>query len=244
MEINLFQLLILLLIFFPLIRRILNGMKARTEKAETSEAAENPWESRHDRQSESINRESGRNVASGGQTASGGQSVSRHQQQRGEQTWEDFFEGLEQVLSDDEPKERSPSASSGDTIATSRRQPARQSSGTSQTTHTRGSDTGYRHPSHGPVYRSERKTSSPYTYEENSGAEIGKQADQLSRELTEGENPIYTELDESTEVVITGLKGTKNVKRILGNPEKLRDGILLKEILDPPKSRRFHHPMR
>ncbi len=232
MEINLFQLLILLFIFYPLIKRVLNSMKTNPEAPEHAESADDPWEKRQSRELESARPQGSQRSASGEQEA------------RGEQTWEDFFEGMERVLSGDEPeRERTQTESTRDSAASRQQQATHQSA---QTRRVRGSGTdsgsGYRHPSHEPIHSPARvESANPFSYEKESGTEIGAQADELSRELIEGDNPIYTTLDESPEVVVSDARGKKNVKAILMNPERLRDGILLKEILDPPKSRRPHH---
>lgn len=242
MEINLFQLLILLFIFYPLIKRFLDGMKSRNEEQEQPETADEPWSDRQSRRQEPARPE--RTQSERTQSEQTRSASSERKEARGEQTWEDFFEGLEQVISGDEPKkEPTRSDSTRDSSASRQPQTAQQAAQTG-TGRRRGSgsDPGYRHPSHEPVYTpSRRESASPYTYEQNSDARIGAQADEVDRELTEGENPIYKTLDDAPEVVIADDRGKKNVKRILNNPEKLRDGILLKEILDPPKSRRPHH---
>ncbi len=240
MEINLFQLLILLFIFYPLIKRFLNGMKARTEEQEQPETADDPWADRQSRRQDTSARPERSQPE---QTRS---AASERQEARGEQTWEDFFEGLEQVISGDEPKKEPTRSDSTRDSSASRQPQTAQQAAQSRTGRRRGSgsDPGYRHPSHEPVYSSSHKEpSNPFSYQQKSDTKIGAQADEVDRELTEGENPIYTTLDDAPEVVITDTHGKKNVKRILNNPEKLRDGILLKEILDPPKSRRPHHPM-
>lgn len=228
MEINLFQILILLFIFYPLIRRLLGGLKGT--KNEPGEAGEVQNRNTYQQQSdlETADRQAAQRPSS------------RTAEQKGEQSWEDFFEGLEKVISGDEPDSRSQTQSSPAHRESleNRRQSARRTSDLQRS----GEDAAsYRHPSHEPIGGSGTRKSNPFTYEQDERREIGRQGEELSRELEEGDNPIYQTLDESPEVVIIGSSGTKNVKRILGDPEKLRDGILLKEILDPPKSRRRIH---
>lgn len=233
MEFNLFQLLILLFIFYPLIKRLLGGLKgAENETGETGEVqSRRTYQQHHDLDTadrQPAHRPS-RNTA----------------EQKGEQSWEDFFEGLEKVLSGDEQDSRSQTRESSparrETLE-ARREPVRPARRASDLQRS-GEDTATcRHPSHGPLGSSGNRQSNPFTYKQDDQREIGRQGDELSQELEEGDNPIYQTLDESPEVVIIGTSSRNNVKRILNDPEKLRDGIVLKEILEPHRSRRrIHH---
>lgn len=233
MEFNLFQLLILLFIFYPLIKRLLGGLKgAENETGEAGEVqSHRTYQQPHDL--DTADRQAAQRPSRS--TA----------EQKGEQSWEDFFEGLEKVISGSEPDSRSQTQQSSPARRESmetRREPVRRTSDLQRS----GEDTAsYRHPSHGPVGSSGSRQSNPFTYKQDEQREIGRQGEELSQELEEGDNPIYQTLDESPEVVIIGSSGRKNVKRILGDPEKLRDGIMLKEILDPHRSRRrIHHASR
>lgn len=221
MEINLFQILILLFIFYPLIRRVLDGLKPKeeAEEAETGQepAAEDPWPDRAERDRRPASSERARPAAA------------QHSETRGGQSWEDFFDGLEKVLSGDEPSRQQKQ--------TQQNTPQHDTARGSRTQGTQAVDRSTRS---GRRPRSE--SYDPFTYEQESGAEIGAQAEKVAQELIEGDNPIYTELDDTEETAVTETRGRKYVKRVLMNPEKLRDGILLKEILDPPKSRRTRHP--
>lgn len=222
MEINLFQILILLFIFYPLIRRVLDGLRPKEEEAEEAEAgqepaAEDPWSDRA---------EHGRRPASSERAQ---HTATQRGEAHGEQSWEDFFDGLEKVLTGDE--------SSRQQQQTQQNTPKRDAAHVSRTQGTQAAASATQS-GRGP----RPEPYDPFTYEQKSDTEIGAQAEKISRELIEGDNPIYTELDDTQETAVTETRGRKYVKRMLMNPEKLRDGILLKEILDPPKSRRTHHP--
>jgi hypothetical protein len=233
MEIDLFTILILIFLFFPLIRRIFEGLKGKSQQPEKAQSDAEPWaRSESDGMQETTTR-----------TA---RTETPQHQKRGEQTWEDFFEGLEQVISGDDPaRERSHSAESADRserpARAADRQPAHQAS-RSERRHR--DESVHRHPSHGPIHGSERGSgkssapANPFSYRGATGSEIGVKSDLVNRELTEGDNPIYQDLDETPEVVVIDDRGRPYIKRMLKDPEKLRDGILIKEILDPPKSRR------
>lgn len=244
MEFSLFQLLILLLLFYPLIRRLLDSGSKKEQEDETQPGYDPYSSSRQD---------------TAGERAQTEQTYSRKQQETGDKSWEDFFEGLEKVLSGDEqgnqPDEsdyhdRQRSAQSTASRETGRGQ-YRESTGSYNAGRGQRSSQSRSHPLEGPVYGSPGSTryaktesstpSDPYSYDQSGESGIGKQTELMDRELTESENPIYTGLDEVTEITTLDFRGTKNVKRILGDPERLRDGILLKEILGPPKSRRRHH---
>jgi len=238
MEIDLFTILILIFLLFPFLRRIFEGLKGGAERPEKARTDEDAWSQAEPDRSERT------------QTpARTTRTDTRYQEERGEQSWEDFFEGLEKVVAGEEPvQQRSKSAGTEqrpDRTATqaSGRQAASQST-LSQSRSQR--DSTYRHPSHGPIsgsgpgsrQGSGSPPSDPFSYEGRPGTEIGVHADQVSRELIEGDNPIYQDLDDTPEVIVTDKRGRKYIKGVLMNPEKLRDGILIKEILDPPKSRR------
>ncbi len=238
MEIDLFTILILIFLLFPFLRRIFEGLKGGAERPEKARTDEDAWP-----QAEPDRSERSQTTARTTQTGS--------REERGEQSWEDFFEGLEKVVGGEEPdQQQSRSTGSGqhpERTAQASRQQAASPSTHSQSRSQR--DSTYRHPSHGPVsgsgagsrQGSGSPSSDPFSYEGKSRKEIGVHADRLNRELTEGDNPIYKDLDEVPEVVVTDTRGRKYIKGVLMNPEKLRDGILIKEILDPPKSRRANH---
>ncbi len=258
MNISLFEIIILLLIFIPLIKRVLDSMKP-VDPADDPDLQVDPWETEVEKGAEAEYRphgESGRRTyqaddrtasESKPQTGSG----TRREIPSGEQSWEDFFEGLEKVISGDEPETVSKRGDTRGQSVTDRPHATQQSMDSTRST-TSGET--YRHPSHGPVFgdsksgspekrssqRSSgatRSTRSANTGQyKNFGEDIGKQEKELAGE----DNPIYATLDEAPTVTYTGTTGRKNVKRILGNPEKLREGIMLKVILDPPKSRRGH----
>ncbi len=224
-----FTILILILLLFPFLRRIFEGLKGSADRAEKTGTAQDPW-SEPERE---IQR----------QTPTRDERRAARREERGQQSWEEFFEGLEKVLSGEdanqgrtqspEPEQQTQSASrQPETIAERR--------GTRSQGRTRR-ESSYRHPSHGPIRGAEPAPTDSFSHQASKGAEIGAQADEVSRELIEGDNPIYQDLDETPEVVVTSTRGKKYIKGVLMDPEKLRDGILIKEILDPPKSRRNQH---
>lgn len=243
MEFSLFQLLILLLLFYPLIRRLLGGGSKQQQEEEEAQTGYDPY-SRTGQQSE-------------GRSSRTQETYRQKQQETGDQSWEDFFEGLEKVLAGEEQESQTtrsqghnrPDRPQGGGVRDQRRTTA--STASSDTRRSQGSSQSQRHPLEGPVYgssgssrysESEKPGSSdPFSYDQSDEAGIGKQSELVDRELTESDNPIYTGLDEVTEVTALDSQGTKKVKKILKDPERLRDGILLKEILGPPKSRRRHH---
>ncbi len=244
MDISLFQILILLLLIYPLLRRILGGPNEEKVASDEVHGDTDPWLQQEERDAEMTSKddskarpasmqnrssspstypETSRSASPGASRESSRASSRKREKERGEQTWEDFFEGLEQVLSGKEPEEPS-----------------------------RSTDTASRHPSHGPVYNTgkpspetyspEPHSSSPYTYDKyKAGKKIGEQSEQIARDLIDEKNPIYTGLDEDTKVTVTTKSSIRNIKGILQDPEKLGDAIILKEILGPPKSRRKHH---
>ncbi|MGM0738381.1 MAG: hypothetical protein ACQETM_04355, partial [Bacteroidota bacterium] len=233
MEINLFQILILLFIFYPLIRRVLDGLRPKEEEAEEAEAgqepaAEDPWSDRA---------EHGRRPASSERAQ---HTATQRGEAHGEQSWEDFFDGLEKVLTGDESSRQQQQTQQNtpkrDAAHVSRTQGTQAAASATQSGRGSRPEPSRSHASHGPIHSSGTESYDPYTYEQKSDTEIGAQAEKISRELIEGDNPIYTELDDTQETAVTETRGRKYVKRMLMNPEKLRDGILLKEILDPPKS--------
>lgn len=220
--------LILIFLLFPLLRRIFEGLKGGAGQPEKPGPAEDPW-SQPERQARRP-------------SPTADERRDRKREERGEQSWEDFFEGLEKVLSGDEPDrprrsepERPTQTASPppDTIAGQR--------ATRSIERTR-KESSYRHPSHGPVHGGQETSADSYHLQDHQGADIGAQADRINRELTEGDNPIYQDIDDALEVAVAVPRGKMYVKSVLMNPEKLRDGILIKEILDPPKARRKHHP--
>lgn len=245
MEIDLFTILILIFLLFPFLRRIFEGMKGGTGQPESAEPDQDSWSQ--------VDRDRNERTQTPSRTA---RTDTRYQEERGEQSWEDFFEGLEKVLSGEEQERQKPrqteSERRAERTAASGRQTSTQGTRSERRPETEST---YRHPSHGPIsgtgqasrqesrsmQRSGTSPTDPFSHSERSGAEIGRQADQVSRELIEGDNPIYQDLDETPEVVVTDTRGKKYIKGVLMNPEKLRDGILIKEILDPPKSRRNQH---
>ncbi|TVQ72078.1 MAG: hypothetical protein EA363_04985 [Balneolaceae bacterium] len=235
MEINLFTILILIFLLFPFLRRIFEGLKGGTERPDEMGTGEDAWpQADRGDQPESSART----------TRTGAHS----REERGEQSWEDFFEGLEKVVAGEEPvQQRSRSAGTEQRPETAAQASGRQAASQSTRSQSRSQrDSAYRHPSHGPIsgsgtgsrQGSVSPSSDPFSYDDGSGTEIGRQADQVSRELIEGDNPIYQDLGDTPEVVVTGTRGRKYIKGVLMDSEKLRDGILIKEILDSPKSRR------
>ncbi len=267
---SLFQLLILLFILYPLIKRFMDGMRGEQEPADDSQTGQDPWSGeQHEPASpedmrraptQYRQRESPQPEPYGAERRSS-RDPAPGRSKTGEQSWEDFFEGLEEVLSDKEPQERTGSTHPADShypAGSQQTQDATRST-ESQSTYKQApsqaekdASGGYRHPSHGPVFGS----STGSTHRTAGGADsasrgasnrnrqdhasTGVLGDEISRELTATENPIYTELDEAPEVSIIGRSGSKNVKRILRDQEKIKDGILIKEILDKPRSRRPH----
>ncbi len=237
MEFDFFTILILIFLFFPLIRRIFEGLKGNSERPEKARTDTEPW----------ARPESDDAPETPTRTARTGPP---QQEERGEQSWEDFFQGLEHVLSGDEPRrERGRSTDTAEHADRPARAADRQSTRQGSRSEGRHRDESvHRHPSHGPIHGSDGGSGSgarsapanPFSYQGASGTEIGAQADLVNRELTEGDNPIYKDLDETPEVVVMDDRGRNYIKRVLMDPEKLRDGILIKEILDPPKSRRHH----
>ncbi len=227
--------LILIFLFFPLIKRIFQGLKGGAELPGKEETGKDPW-SQPDSE---LDRRGPRQTE---------RTAQQHREGRGEQSWEDFFEGLEQVLTGEEPERQSRSAEDAQRQERASRTSASQSTRSQDRTQR---DSTYRHPSHGPVHgsssrsgsgsRSGSASSDPFSYEGKSGEKIGAHADQVSRELIEGDNPIYKDLGDSPEVVVADVRGRKYIKGVLMDPEKLRDGFLIKEILDSPKSRRRNH---
>ncbi|MDI6402121.1 hypothetical protein QLX67_08950 [Balneolaceae bacterium ANBcel3] len=225
MDFNIFQILILLFIFYPLIKSLIEKMSGTQEQEEEEQQAD-PWYAEPDEAPEShpAHREP-------------------HPGERKKpESWEEFFEGLEDVLAGKDPGQRQQEASKPAEPPSTRDASSRP------------------HPLDGPVYSQE--TSRPATsttkdrdfgpasatreslaarqaqFKKYEGRTL---ADEVSDELTDSDNPIYADLDEEIKVVVSEKKGMKNVRGILGNSKRLRDGILLKEILDPPKSlRRFH----
>jgi hypothetical protein len=223
-----FTILILIFLLFPLLRRIFEGLKGGSEQPEKPGPAEDPW-SQPERQAQR-------------QVPTRDERRATRREERGEQSWEEFFEGLEKVLSGDEPDRSRRSEPEQQTHSASRQpETIAERRGTRSQGRTRREST-YRHPSHGPIHGGEKAPADPFSHHVSKGAEIGAQADKVNRELIEGDNPIYQDLDETPEVVVTSTRGKKYVKSVLMNSEKLRDGILIKEILDPPKSRRNQHP--
>lgn len=274
MEISLFQLLILLLLFFPLIKRVFDSLGNKEESAEEAEYPEDPWSAEQHPYGRMPQEEPERgNSRTSGDTVSRTAAGTSHTSQRDtgptsrrsesrtpspggsdEHSWEDFFEGLESVLSGKESEVSPEQKTREQPREYQSRDASAQTGSAAQTAASRQAES-HRHPSHGPVYSgestasqpssprqsSERRSSTPrdpYSHDSDTGSDLGEQ---VSRELEEGGNPIYATLDESLEVAKIGAKGRKNVKRILKHPEKLRDGIILKEILDLPISRRRHY---
>jgi len=240
-----FTILILILLLFPFLRRIFEGLKGAPEQPDKAGTTDDPW-------SQAEQDRSGRTQT----PARTERTDTRYQEERGEQSWEDFFEGLEKVLSGEDQERQRQRQTEADQRRERTEQTGRQtvSQGTRSESRSQAEST-YRHPSHGPIsgsgqasrqesrstQRSATRSSDPFSHDERSSAEIGRQADQVSRELIEGDNPIYQDLDETPEVVVTDTRGKKYIKGVLMNPEKLRDGILIKEILGPPKSRQNTH---
>ena len=239
MEINPFTILILIFLLFPFLKRIFEGLKGGAEQPGNASPDEDAWSQADSDRSE--------RTQTPARTA---RTDTRHQEGRGEQSWEDFFEGLENVLSGEEQDRQRSRRPESEQRSERTEQPGRQAARQGTRSERRPQrESAYRHPSHGPISRSGSgsgsgsgsTSSDPFSNSEKSGTEIGRQADLVSRELIEGDNPIYQDLDETPEVVVADARGRKYIKGVLMDPEKLRDGILIKEILDPPKSRRANH---
>lgn len=272
MEISPLQILILLFLLYPLIRRLLGGsgqqQEAEDEHDPTADTQDRHPEMPSPPEYDSPDR-TGRDRYSESSTTPGTpshQGSSDAESPRGQQTWEDFFEGLEKVISgeeaDSESAGRGSKDAAGPTTSHSRQQQSYEAFGSSP-------DEAYRHPSHGPVYspqespgsktystassaagsgsqkrrsarsgrdaRVEKQPENPYTHGGYSGADTD---DATKEEMMDMNNPIFADLD--TPPMVTDSKQSRrlNVRRILGDPERVRDGIILKVILDPPKSQR------
>ncbi|MDG5766077.1 hypothetical protein QA596_01275 [Balneolales bacterium ANBcel1] len=275
MEISPFQLLLLLILIIPLIRRVWDNLKKGDDTGHEGEnLPEDPWSVDQDTESRYPQEAAGRHRPGESRSQENGYGASpQHtaEQPRGEQSWEDFFEGLEKVLSSDESEQNRQRES--------QREPASASYGreTAGTVSQRTRDASSRHPLEGPVYsesghgargasasagghsasggsygsatssasgqsrrgtgdsRGSRPSSDPFRHKEHRWSDTGEEIEQ---ELADKENPIYATLDDEPTVTRLGMSGRKNVKRILGDPERVRDGIMLKVILEPPRSRR------
>ncbi|MEX0679844.1 MAG: hypothetical protein WD097_00540 [Balneolales bacterium] len=252
-------------------------MRGDQEQVDEIDPADEVWTEEHSRHTGRSTRDSSSGIDYDGHysettrsdASSSGTSPTPagHQNKPGEQSWEDFFGGLEDMLGGKIPGDRTSQQSTRDAShSTGFAFP-----GEGETPAQSKTPEEHRHPSHGPVYgASHRKygqasgssdsgqahrPDSTYkqpnsiprdkytrdTYIDTDMEKHGELSEEVSRDLIDSKNPIYTTLDESPEVVVAGTSRIKNVKNILHDREKLRDGFVLKEILDPPKSRRHHY---
>lgn len=219
MEISLIEILVLLLLFFPLIKRVIDSLSGKNAPDEESEPTSGPWSVEQVPETE----KDLRNIS--GRTS---------------QSPEEPSSPRHRSYETDHRPSSSPTASSGP------------SGGQSWEDY---------HPLHGPVYGEE--TSRPYeSYERQTDrpAQPGKSAGadwstSTGRTAGAGQSAgvrktqkSSTEIDstsdaleEQLEVAVTGKRGRRDIMRILKDPEKIRDGIRVKEILDPPIARRSQH---
>lgn len=250
MEINLFQILILLFIFYPLIKRFLDGMRPQEEQPAPEQEQADPWGqpaqddpfSRTGRQGRRASEEESATYASRGQSSS--QASGRSGAQTGSQTepdgrkssepsWEDFFEGLESVLSGKEPGEQKRSSET----YSSHRHPAHEPLGSGSGGSVR--DSGYRTASQAS---SSARATSPSTRKQSSPSwRTDDIQDQSPVFRLDEDDPIHRTLDEVPEVAVIGTTKGRRIGHLLRDPERIRDGIVVREILGPPISRRPAH---
>lgn len=216
MEISLIEILVLLLLFFPLIKRVMDSLSGKNAPDDESESTTEPWSVEQVPETERDLRDGfGRSSQSPAEPSS-----PRHRSYE----------------TDPRPSS-SPTASSGP------------SGGQGWEDH---------HPLHGPVYGEEssrpyesyeRQTDRPAKPWKSAGAGRSTSTSQTiragqpagvrkTRESTTEIDSTSDVLEEQLEVAVTGKRGRRNIMRILKDPEKIRDGIRLKEILDPPIARR------
>ena len=254
MEINLFQILILLFIFYPLIKRFLDGMRPKEEPTGPDEVQSDPWGepvsdehfSRSGRQPHSASGEDSATYASRGQSA--GQSSGRAEPRAGSRTessrtgssepsWEDFFEGLESVLSGKEPMQKPSSQPGSAGSSAGQRHPAHEPLGSASGGRVR--DSGYRT---GTQAASSARATAPSTRKQTSPSWNSDDIqDQSPVFMLDDDDPIHRTLDEMPVVAVIGSKKGRRIGHLLRDPERIRDGIVVREILGPPLSRRPAH---
>ncbi len=272
MEISPLQILIVLFIFWPIIRKLIEGAKQQQQKTRRNPDGSDPWARKSDEEIFQRGRREGQAAgsatrsspgtatgsAAGGSPASGpygrpqdrtaaqttgagtaaGSPTASHDKDPSDMPWEDFFGGLEEILSGKEPAQKhgGTHGETGTTARTSTGHPAstRQTVSERQTVSQQQAAT-TRQASTVGQSRQPSRDHDPFSYE---GKSDSGYKDTITQELLDSDNPIFTELDEEPVVAVIDQRGVKKVRTMFSDPERLRDGILIKEILDPPKARR------